>query len=411
MDITLAPPPRAPIKAHKVLKPEGPSPSQQRKELDKKENYPKVAVQSPEDSCIIRISEQPSPPKRTDSLDSGGGGRYANVPPTAMPTTPTATAAAAEPMDVEKESKSQTRSASQDLPKFFGYTDLSGSGGGCLVQSDMMMMSAPLTPGPVVVHQHVHHHFHHNRLSADPLLTGFALSGFGGGASSVPDPMFVPTFTPIPPYNSISIGDIMKRNLAELEACGWYHGRLSLSQSSELLKDCPLGTFLVRDSASPDCFFSLSIQQDSSCGPDRMANSVRIRFFQSSGKFQLDCISGVQKKQLPCFDSVVELVEFYVKSPSRKDSHILLDENNMKSYPIFLKSPLYKHRCHQPPSLQHLIRLAINRELGSWQLKKDSFSDDKNPKFSYRAKNLQSISQLPLPSFIQNYLKEYPHTI
>jgi len=207
---------------------------------------------------------------------------------------------------------------------------------------------------------------------------------------------------------------VLRRNREELRECGWYHGAISMDQANRLLQGTPAGTFLVRDSSSPDCMYALTFQQDAKKFPERSANSVRIRFSGRKNRFQLDPSNNCHSSQLPEFKTVVELIEFYVKSrqvakagnlKSSSSSNVLLDEVTGVHYPIFLRRPL---RCDKGTvSLQHLARLSVHNAVGKWS----SPSSSAGKQFGYRQKNLHSLTQLDLPAQLTKELEEYPYTI
>ena len=138
---------------------------------------------------------------------------------------------------------------------------------------------------------------------------------------------------------------------AELNASGWFHGGLSHTESDALLENTAPGTFLVRASQQPGCFYSLSVK--SRTGP----TSIRINYLPAAtggrGLFRLDAEELI-RNMVNTFPSVVELVEFYLASSyaANRAAHRLQP-------PILLGKPLYK----SPPSLAHQARLAINRSL------------------------------------------------
>ncbi|XP_064111620.1 cytokine-inducible SH2-containing protein-like [Macrobrachium nipponense] len=154
-----------------------------------------------------------------------------------------------------------------------------------------------------------------------------------------------------------------------LEESGWYYGPLSWQQAASMLQSTEVGTFLIRDSASPMCLYSLSVQTVS--GP----TSVRIHY--SYGKFRLDC-TGHSQKLMPEFGGLVELVEHYIHSNS---SQVWVDHEGKTFSPINIRKPLRR----SAPSLQHLCRLAINCTF---------------PKTSTRG----------LPVALKSFLESYPHT-
>lgn len=60
--------------------------------------------------------------------------------------------------------------------------------------------------------------------------------------------------------------------LRALRQSGWYYEGITYQQSHDLLKDRPLGSFLVRESSDPRFLFSLSVQTE------RGPTSVRIHY-------------------------------------------------------------------------------------------------------------------------------------
>lgn len=162
---------------------------------------------------------------------------------------------------------------------------------------------------------------------------------------------------------------VLLKTRHDLEESGWYYGPLSWQQAATLLKDTPVGTFLVRDSASPQCLYSLSVQTAN--GP----TSVRIHY--SCGKFRLDC-TGHSQKHMPEFSGVVELAQHYIHANS---SQVWVDHEGKTFSPINIRQPLRR----KAPSLQHLCRLSFNASV------------------SKEAKKA-------LPVALQGYLDSYPHT-
>lgn len=161
----------------------------------------------------------------------------------------------------------------------------------------------------------------------------------------------------------------------QLKQSGWYYGHLSWQESEALLINCNPGTFLVRDSQHPGCYFSLSFQQHQRLlGP----TSIRIQF--SGDKFSLDADDQI-KGMMPKFDTIGELVQYYQHPDSTTDS------------PVILTHPLY----HTPPSLAHSARLVINKRLGSGKTGSQSTSRSGNS----GSENLQLPGKLI--EFLENY--------
>ncbi|KAB7496815.1 Suppressor of cytokine signaling 2 [Armadillidium nasatum] len=180
---------------------------------------------------------------------------------------------------------------------------------------------------------------------------------------------------------------VFRATKEELEECGWYYGSLSWQEAASLLANTSEGTFLVRDSSSSHCPYALSVQTPQ--GP----TSIRIEY--EKGKFWLAC---EKKGTTPQLGGVIELIEFYKalaisNDPSRNPGgnqfqplshsgkHVWVDHRGKVFSPIKVIKPLRK----DPPSLQHLCRLAI-RQLPASQ-----------------------VAVLPPP--ITAYLKQYQHDL
>lgn len=149
---------------------------------------------------------------------------------------------------------------------------------------------------------------------------------------------------------------------------GWYWGNMTVAEAKERLQDAPEGTFLVRDSSHSEYLLTISVK--TSAGP----TNLRIEY--QDGKFRLDSITCVRSR-LKQFNSVVHLIEYYVlmckdrtETPSNGTVH------------LYLNKPLYT----SAPSLQHRCRITIN-------------------------KCTNQIWELPLPTRLKEYLKEYQYQV
>ncbi|XP_061871583.1 suppressor of cytokine signaling 2 isoform X2 [Colius striatus] len=156
--------------------------------------------------------------------------------------------------------------------------------------------------------------------------------------------------------------------MEELRRAGWYWGNMTVAEAKERLQDAPEGTFLVRDSSHSEYLLTISVK--TSAGP----TNLRIEY--QDGKFRLDSITCV-KSRLKQFNSVVHLIEYYVlmckdrtETPSNGTVH------------LYLNKPLYT----SAPSLQHRCRITIN-------------------------KCTNQIWELPLPTRLKEYLKEYQYQV
>ncbi|KAG7210267.1 hypothetical protein KM043_011814 [Ampulex compressa] len=159
-----------------------------------------------------------------------------------------------------------------------------------------------------------------------------------------------------------------------LQACGWYHEGLSWQQSENLLKDTPVGRWLMRDSSDSRYTFAVSVQ--TARGP----TSVRVHYFL--GRFRLDAEPSLALA-MPVFDCPIKMLEHYVEDTKSMDEHrkeVWVDYSGQIYSQIYLTKPLVK----EVRPLSHLARLAVNRS---------------------------KISTEHLPPIIKNYLAEYPYTL
>jgi len=184
--------------------------------------------------------------------------------------------------------------------------------------------------------------------------------------------------------NLRQIHEILRLNKIKLEESGWYYGQMTWLQSTNMLKNTPEGTFLVRDSSDPRFLYTLSVQR----GPDVGPTSVRIQF--SEGKFRLDAEDKIQNL-MPAFTSIADLVEYYSNSSAK--SHMWIDMAGEISPSIWLNSPLLK----KVPTLAHSARLSVQKNMKS--------QDNEVKKYQVHQQNVK------LPFLITRYLQEYPHTM
>ncbi|XP_043932484.1 suppressor of cytokine signaling 2-like [Protopterus annectens] len=160
--------------------------------------------------------------------------------------------------------------------------------------------------------------------------------------------------------------------MSHLEQAGWYWGSMTATEAKQLLHEASEGTFLMRDSSSPDCLLTLSVK--TSVGP------THIRIQYDEGKFGFDS-ALLAKPKLKHFEYVVGLVQFYALVCQNLNNNPQMERSVSKAPSIQLKltKPLYT--CI--PSLQHLCRIVIN-------------------------KRTRSVRELPLAPGLKEYLLKYP---
>lgn len=167
-----------------------------------------------------------------------------------------------------------------------------------------------------------------------------------------------------------------------LQGC-FYYGDLTSCDAKHILKPCPIGTFIVRNSSDPNYLYTLSVKTK------RGPTSIRIHY--QHGRFSLDS-DDKSKDQMPKFTNFLDLVDFYMRQGSTENKAgkcVFLDKMGRKDVPIVLTKP----RLNSVPTLMHQARVTINRSL-----------------------NVQTPSQiqervrhLPLPNPLKSALKDYPY--
>ncbi|XP_014469692.1 PREDICTED: uncharacterized protein LOC106741830 [Dinoponera quadriceps] len=159
-----------------------------------------------------------------------------------------------------------------------------------------------------------------------------------------------------------------------LQIGGWYHEGISWQQSENLLKNAPVGRWLMRDSSDSRYTFAVSVQTN------RGPTSVRVHYFLE--RFRLDAEPRLVLA-MPLFDCPIRMLEHYVEYSKKMDEHrreVWVDYSGQLYSQIYLTKPLVK----EVRSLSHLARLAVHR-------------------------NKLPTDNLPLS--IRNYLAEYPYTL
>ncbi|XP_060588286.1 suppressor of cytokine signaling 2-like [Ruditapes philippinarum] len=162
----------------------------------------------------------------------------------------------------------------------------------------------------------------------------------------------------------------------------FYHQNIGSTEAKLILKSCPVGTFLVRDSSDSKYLYTISVK--TSRGP------TSIRIFYERGRFTLDA-DEKSKRQMPKFTSLLELIDYYIRKSQGKKSEQcrFLDKNGKKDLPIVMSKP----KITSVPTLKHLTRTLINRSL-------PAASSSGVPSL---------VDDLPLPKPLRSYLKDYPY--
>lgn len=159
--------------------------------------------------------------------------------------------------------------------------------------------------------------------------------------------------TRFPTFSCQEDCDIITDTVFKLERCGFYWGPLGVEGAHRMLRDAPLGSYLIRDSRQKDVFFTLSYHAKG--GPV----SVRITYNQQ--KFAL---AGNERT----FPTLFALLEYYTNSPKKS-----------------LSAPYRKWK----PTLQELCRKRIISLTGGGR----------------------QISDLPITRVAQDFLSEFPYRL
>lgn len=146
---------------------------------------------------------------------------------------------------------------------------------------------------------------------------------------------------------------IITDTASKLERCGFYWGPLGVEDAHRMLRDAPLGSFLIRDSRQKDVFFTLSYHAKT--GP------VSVRIDYKRQKFSL---AG----NLRSFQTLFALLEHYINSPKKS-----------------LSVPYRKWE----PTLQELCRKRILELCGG----------------------ASQVPELPLTHVAQDFLLEFPYKL
>ncbi|XP_012728528.2 suppressor of cytokine signaling 1a [Fundulus heteroclitus] len=159
--------------------------------------------------------------------------------------------------------------------------------------------------------------------------------------------------THFPTFASKEDCSIITDTAAKLERSGFYWGPLGVEEAHCMLRDAPLGSFLIRDSRQKDVFFTLSYLDKK--GP------VSVRIDYKRQKFSL---AGNQRS----FPTLFALLEYYVNSPKKS-----------------LTTPYRKWE----PTLQELCRRRIMEVCGGES----------------------QISELPVTHVVKDFLLEFPYKL
>ena len=175
--------------------------------------------------------------------------------------------------------------------------------------------------------------------------------------------------------------------IKKLEKSGFYWGAITALKAKALLRDQPVGKFLVRDSSDSRHLFTITLVT--------ATGITNVRIVLCEGLYSVDKkdtyttkrnSEEFQHRSTPRFDCVVKMVFYYMlvtRKLFRQDASETLE--NTRTAKFLLWSPLYK----EVSSLQHLCRKALNNQLLA-----------------------EGIKDLPaVPNTVMAYLSQYPYPI
>ncbi|CAL8239764.1 suppressor of cytokine signaling 1a [Gadus morhua] len=159
--------------------------------------------------------------------------------------------------------------------------------------------------------------------------------------------------THFPPFSSQKDFCIITDTASQLERSGFYWGPLGVEEAHGMLRDAPLGSYLVRDSRQKDVFFTLSYRAE--------AGAVSVRIVYRRQRFGL---AGSERS----FAGLFELLQHYVASPKRS-----------------LGAPYRKRMA----TLQELCRRRVAEACGG----------------------RSGVLQLPVSGILRDFLQEFPYSL
>lgn len=176
--------------------------------------------------------------------------------------------------------------------------------------------------------------------------------------------------------------------IKKLEKSGFYWGAISALKAKALLRDQPVGKFLVRDSSDSRHLFAVTLVTATGITNVRIVLCEGLYTLDKKDTYTTKSLNSeeFQHRSTPRFDCVVKMIFYYMlitrKLLQRDASETLEDTETAK---FLLWSPLYK----EVSSLQHLCRRALNNQLLA-----------------------KGIKDLPtVPNTVKLYLSQYPYPI
>jgi len=175
--------------------------------------------------------------------------------------------------------------------------------------------------------------------------------------------------------------------IKKLEKSGFYWGAISALKAKALLRDQPVGTFLVRDSSDSRHLFTITLVTTTGI--------TNVRIVLCEGFYSLDkkdtyttnsSSEEFQRPSTPRFDCVVKMVFYYMliaRKLLQQDASETLE--NTRTAKFLLWTPFYK----EVSSLQHLCRKALNNQ--------------------FLAKGIRELPAVP--NTVKLYLSQYPYPI
>lgn len=160
------------------------------------------------------------------------------------------------------------------------------------------------------------------------------------------------------------------QSMQAIRKCAWYWGSMSWLEAEKVLMSRPVGTYLIRDSASDRYIFTVSYRTNDSVHHTRLA--------QHGGKF---CLGG--PNSLVKAESLITFVEEAIQRCGERGVCMLMHQKGDRSgtQVMALNRPLRRYELL--PSLKYLCRVVIRHTVRT-----------------------SSLNSLPLPATILRYISD-----
>lgn len=181
--------------------------------------------------------------------------------------------------------------------------------------------------------------------------------------------------------------------IKKLDKSGFYWGAISGIKAKALLRDQPVGTFLVRDSSDSRHLFTITLVSTAGITNVRIVFVEGLFSLDKKDTFTMNTSKEFQHRRSPRFDCVVKMIFYYmlvtrnILQADVEQGASAIPLENTGTPKFILCSPLYK----EVSSLQHLCRKALNNQL--------------------LASGVKDLPATCIPHTVKSYLSQYPYPI